>query len=391
MPPVRFLTPADPQMAVRALRLAPFLDHGDPLADRAVEAIALRAPDRRGSAELIDRALSPGGWKDADVPAELRVLVETARHLPAWLDEAAAQRGGDIVTRTGVVGGIVLGLKSLVSGYASPGGNKPLVFSGRLKEQATSRLNETSRFVQATCAPGTLAPDGAGWRITLKVRLMHAQVRRLILASGRWDAATWGSPINQHDMAATALLFSQVFVDGVRQLGAQVTAEEADDVLHLWRWSAHLIGVDPELQVDSERAAKRLSDLIVVTQTKPDDDSRALTSALLHSGETNTRPEVRKAPSDVGYAICRFLLGDELAEQLAVPRSRFELAVPLAMRAVQVAERVRRTLPSGDASALDRGRRYWQRVVDFGFHDASSEFQLPHALGGSVGGQSPVA
>ena len=34
----------------------------------------------------------------------------------------------------------------------------------------------------------------------------------------------------------------------------------------------------------------------------------------------------------------------------------------------------------GNASALDRGRRYWQRVVDFGFHDASAEFELPRAL-----------
>ena len=388
MIPARFLVPADPKVAARALRLAPFLDQCDPLADRAVEAIAALAPDRRGSAELIDRALSPGGWKDAAVPAELRALVETARTLPAWLDERAAQRGGDVVTRTGVIGGVVLGLKSLVFGYASPGGNKPLMFSGRLKEQATSRLNETSRFVQATCGPGTLVPDGAGWRITLKVRLMHAQVRRLILA-GRpggqtWDPARWGAPINQHDMAATALLFSQVFVEGVRQLGAQVSAEEAEDVLHLWRWSAHLIGVDPELQIDNERAAQRLSALIVATQAPPDDDSRALTSALLHSGETNTRPEVRRAPFDVGYAICRFLLGGELASELRVPRSRYELAVPVAMRAVQVAERVRRTLPSGDASALERGRKYWQRVVDYGFHDASAEFQLPNALGGNA-------
>ena len=54
---------------------------------------------------------------------------------------------------------------SLVLGYASPGGNKPLAFSGQLEKRAPQRLLETSRFVEATCLPGGLARFAPGFAI----------------------------------------------------------------------------------------------------------------------------------------------------------------------------------------------------------------------------------
>src|SRR5262249_52906161 len=151
------------------------------------------------------------GWKTferglrgealASAPAAVRQLIEEATHVPAWVDWPTCDRGGELLLRAGPLGGAVLGTRSLVLGYASPGGNRPLVFSGRLTEQAGRRLNETARFVQAVCRPGGMRPFADGWQITLKVRLIHAQVRKMLLASPRWSSADWGLPINQHDLA----------------------------------------------------------------------------------------------------------------------------------------------------------------------------------------------
>jgi hypothetical protein len=47
-----------------------------------------------------------------------------------------AARGGEVLLRHGFFGGIVLGFRCLVAGYCSPAGNKPLAFSGRLREAA---------------------------------------------------------------------------------------------------------------------------------------------------------------------------------------------------------------------------------------------------------------
>src|SRR5690606_6100879 len=146
-----------------------------------------------------------------------------------WVDWTRVDRAGKLFFRSGPAGGITLGAKSLVGGYCSPGGNKPLAFSGALESQVSRRLAETGRFVVATNTAGALRPGGEAWAITLRVRLMHAQVRRLLLRSGRWRSELWGAPINQHDMAATSLLFSVVFLSGLRELGVPVTREEAED------------------------------------------------------------------------------------------------------------------------------------------------------------------
>jgi hypothetical protein len=178
-------------------RLVPYLDRGDALADAALE--ALRGSSAAEREAIIESALNDGG----DVPAPLAALVAEARHVPFWLDERRLERAHEVFLRGGVLGGITLGLCSLVHGYAAPAGNKPLAFSGRLKERADRRLAETGRFVTDVTAPGGLRPGAGGWRSVLRVRLMHAQVRRLLLESGRWSFEAWSHPINQHDMLAT--------------------------------------------------------------------------------------------------------------------------------------------------------------------------------------------
>ncbi|MEO8876526.1 MAG: oxygenase MpaB family protein, partial [Polyangiaceae bacterium] len=282
------------------------------------------------------------------------------------------------------VGGLTLGLKSLVLGYASPGGNKPLAMSGRLYEQAPHRLNETSRFVHATCAAGGLQRFHDGYRVTLKVRLMHARVREMILRSGKWDSSKWGAPINQGDMAATALLFSIFLLDGVRQLGLRFRSEEVDDFLHLWRYSAHLMGVDPNLQVSSERDAHRLGEIVLGTQGPPDEDSRALFRALMGAGVQASRTPKEKALSQrrshFAHAICRELQGDEMADALGVERNRWAYALPAVKRIVRATERLRGAVPSVQTRAAVSGERYWNHVVMIGLEGATAEFMLPEKL-----------
>src|SRR5688572_29163272 len=123
--------------------LGNYLLAGDPLADEAVAELAA-VPDRQ---RVIDRAL--GGAKSG-VPA-LDALMAAVHKVPAWVRWEEVDRGGQVLFRAGVAGGIVLGAKALVYGYAAPAGNKPLVFSGQLKTQAPRRLNETAKFVAAVC------------------------------------------------------------------------------------------------------------------------------------------------------------------------------------------------------------------------------------------------
>jgi hypothetical protein len=367
----------------RVDRLAPFLLETDPLADDAVAALA----DRRDRAALIDRALgcAPGALDDA--PTALRTFMDSAQRLPFWADWAAIDRGGRVLVRAGVLGGIVLGAKALNYGYASPGGNKPLMFSGRLQESAARRLNETSRFVQAVTRPGGMRAGATGFVITLKVRLMHAQVRRMILGSGRWRPAQWGVPINQHDMAATTLLFSTVTLEGLRQLGLQISDDEGADYMQLWRYIGHLMGVDEELLPASEREGEELAGLIEMTQAEPDDDSRALVRSLLEAGEhdrsaSEAERERSRKIRPIAHGICRGLLGDWRADHLAVPSTPLRHLVPTVRAIVSVLEVARQRSPRLAGALLRNGEEYWETVVARGLGAATQAFTLPERLRG---------
>jgi ER-bound oxygenase mpaB/B'/Rubber oxygenase, catalytic domain len=380
--PTRFshLPEARARFGDRVDRLGAFLDRGDPLADDVVAAIE----GTPGGWILFDEAAKGGIDGVAGAPASFRALFDQAEHVPLWVDWETVDRGGEVLLRAGPLGGIVLALKSLVLGYTSPAGNKPLVFSGRLQENAPRRLNETARFVQATITPRAMRPRGEGWQITLKVRLIHAQVRRMILKTGRWDTAAWGSPINQHDQAATLLLFSTIVLEGLRQLGVHIPAAEAEAYIQLWRWSGWVMGVDAELLAATEAEGVRLRELIAATMGEPDQDSRDLTRALLDAplrrGETPRERANADRAVRFNAALCRSLLGEAMADKLAVPSTPWRYSIPFVRRLVASVDLVRRRLPFADVRALSAGTRYWDRVVEIGLAGTLAEFGLPQGL-----------
>jgi hypothetical protein len=371
------LSQARARFGDRADRLAPFLLQGDDVGDAAAEALFHRPRAERD--RLLDRALSgaPG------VPEPVRVLGEQVRHVPLWVDFDRLDRGGRAMLRTGVFGGFVLAFRSLVLGYCAPAGNKPLAFSGRLKEQANRRVGETGRFVQAVCLPGGMRRGGAGLAAAVRVRLMHAQVRRTLKRSPRWDAKAWGTPICQLDMAATTLLFSQVVVEGLARLGAPLSPEEAEDLLHLWRYVGYVLGVKEELLCATLDEARALAELIHLTQGPPDEDSRALARALMEIPLTEARPKdparaERFVP--IAYGISRFLIGDGLADALGFPRSPWRHAAPVVSALLSGAGGLLRRLPGADWLILEAGLGYWRRVVSFKLDGEEPDFQMPERL-----------
>jgi len=356
------------------------LGRADPPADQVIEALADRPP--RELARLVDLAFETP--HDPVIPRPLRDLVGAALAPPAWVDWQRIAAAGRLFYRAGPLGGLVLALRSLVAGYLSPAGNKPLVLSGRLTEQAPRRLAETGRFVTAVCAPGGLRGGGDGVRITLKVRLMHAQVRRLLLADDRWRLDRWSLPINQHDMLATVLLFSVVFTDGLRLLGLEIDEAEGDTYLHLWRYVGHLIGVEPELLPSSEVEARRDVDLIELTQGTPDEDSRLLTRSVLRLAlDPGAGPLARRlepARARLVASVCRRLIGDAIADQLGLPRSPLDLALPALTLAITGLGRAQGRLTPLAALGSRVGEGYWRIAVDDALAGQPATFEPPQRL-----------
>ncbi|MBL8918055.1 MAG: DUF2236 domain-containing protein [Myxococcaceae bacterium] len=343
------------------------------------------------------RALAPGqGWRQLGQALEgtfdgvhpvIAGFVRDAAVTPAWVDRQTVDTAGATLLRAGPLGGLVLGLYSLPYGYASPGGNKPLAFSGRLKDQAPRRLMETARFVHAVALPGGMRVGGEGFCTTLKVRLMHAQVRRLLWDSGRWDEARWGVPINQHDLVATTLLFSVVVLDGLRKLGLRIGREEAEGYVHLWRYVGWLMGAEEGLLPASEADGLRVGELMQLTQAEPDEDSRALTEALMTWGLKAARTQWERRRVEAGLpfsrAVAHLLLGRRLALQLGIEASPVEAVLPAVRAATRAMERVRGLSPRAHEAAIRRGDRAWRAVIEDGLRGVPAEFRPPSGLRGA--------
>jgi hypothetical protein len=374
--PQRFvnLASAQARFGDRVDRIGRFLSVGDPLADAAVQAgralpqnawrTALRMGATEGAAKL-----------PADTPREVRAFFEQAEEVPAWVDQPTIERGGALVIRTGLLSGLVLAARSIVLGYASPAGNKPLILAGGLMERAPKRLNETARYVRGLIVPAGLRRFGEGYAASLHVRLMHANVRANLQHHASWDANNWGVPINQHDMVATVLLFSTVLVEGLRTLGVRVDDDEAEAYQHLWRYAGHLMGVNSELLPASVRDAARVREVIEATQAPPDDDARKLVRALCNAAELEAKTEAEKQAAVRAFRLLRaaayMLHGDALAEALGFERSRLQTAAPIATRLVRSGEALAKLFPEAQMRA---GFRYWNTIRDRGMERYGTAF-----------------
>ncbi len=345
-------------------RLVPWLHETDPPADRVAEALDGRwAP--------FHRALRDG--VSADTPSAVSELLSAHQTVPLWVDPERAARGGKLFFRTGLVGAVVLGARSLVAGYCSPAGNKPLAWTGTLQTNGARRLAETGKYVAAVSAPGGLRPGGEGWQLSLRVRVMHAHVRHLIAKRGGWRTEAWGAPINQHDLLATSLLFSAVFVDGVRTMGLSITPAEAEDHLHLWRWASWLMGVRLELLPDTFALAEQLSALIDLTQGLPDDDARKLVAQLL---ESPAGPP-SKLGAELARGLCYGLLPRDRADALGLPRTPWRHAVRLSRLAVAPAELARRLSPRFEERMVQFGVAHWEQAVATGLQGGQATYAPP--------------
>jgi len=321
------LDSAEVAHGTRAQKYVDFLWRTDPLADAVMDEFA-HIPESEWRA-VLEMALAKGIEAVPDASEPLRALFRRMESTPFWVDRERCNLGGATFLRCRL-GFAVLAMLSLPIIYSWPAGNKPLALSGQLVHRASQRLKDTTRYVFAVSQPDGLARFSEGFAMTVRVRLIHAQVRRLLLQSGQWRSDAWGAPINQCHMAGTNLMFSVGVLDGLTRIGYRFNRLEREALLHLWRYAGYLLGVEDELLVADEFEGHRLLDLIFFFEPHPDDDSRALVDALMQTSFDYVRgfKPGRSCSVNLCYGISRALIGDEQAAALGYPQTFWKWLVP---------------------------------------------------------------
>jgi hypothetical protein len=231
-------------------------------------------------------------WRGGpDLPAPLAgalqdYLAETCA-LPAWADTAKIARAEALFMDQGVLSCLLLFCASLPQCYVVPDLAEVLHTTGRLEQRTEHRIRSTAAMIfPIMMAGGLTAPDGGGVAQVVKVRLIHAMVRHLILREspqaavhalgGRrkvaglgvvapllqlqgvqgmhqalfahgWNTGADGLPCNQEELAYTLLTFGYVPLRGMRTLGVGLPRADEEAMLHAWNVMGHLVGIREEL------------------------------------------------------------------------------------------------------------------------------------------------
>jgi hypothetical protein len=336
-----------PQTADRDLasRLLAGLWESDPAADDVVVEFSQLPPG--AGWRMLDRALCDGPDAGAgDLPA-LRALLEPILDPPDWLNCELLDAGCVAYCRVGPANAFA-GACTLSYGYAIPRTAKILLGTGRIEEMAGKRLIETGQWVLAATAPGNMRPDGRGGGIAacIRVRLVHAYVRRHMLAQQDWDVQHDAIPLNATDIAATLNIgFFALHVQGVEKLGIRYSPGEKEAMAHMWRWVAHVVGVSPEHQPLSYEHARAFQEVYEVLEERTDTDgAKSLTSALLRHGlpqvafgiPASRANDLALLTVPFTSALLAYMLGPEDARLAGIARNPLTLpmrAAPLAGRA----------------------------------------------------------
>jgi hypothetical protein len=165
---------------------------------------------------------------------------------------------------------------SLLGGYQFSGFNKTLLRTGALEKGSNQRFAETKQWAMDVIADGGLVPCGIGYRSTLRVRLIHAFVRRHVAAMPDWRSDEWGLPVNQTDMAATLVGALIAPPAGAMGMGIVPAPGDLDAIAHLTRYVGWLIGVQDEWLPHNFRDGIRVLFHTATALSIPDDSTQQL-------------------------------------------------------------------------------------------------------------------
>ena len=343
----------------------------DAQGDRVARELFMNAALRQAGVnphQLLKKAVEEGpDAVDGQLTPELKQLIEQASQAPDWLDTHRLERATALIHRWGRFAMYALGDFALLGGYANSDIIKPLAFTGALNGSSTfDRISETTSFWFDVTAIDGLKPGANGYCSAVKVRVMHALVRGRLQQHPQWNSAEWGEPINQGDAVATNVAFSMMMIAGLAMLGWRFRDDEIEDVLHLWRYVAFLMGDDYTLLPQTrQQGVDWLYIIAMGSRVNPDEDCMKLAESYLAN--------FRQVPGNRLYqwyvywfhrAYANWFIPADIRQALNIPKAPLLSLVPvLQFPLIRLLDSAARHSPAIDRWLQRFGRRGQHYIV----------------------------
>ena len=293
---------------------------GDPLADAAMDTLA--SFSQADSHRLIEAGMNGDEEKLREAPDALRAFFRELDHPPPFeYDSEKAAVGARAFYKYSDLFFVGLVLDSLVTGLSEDLA-KAFCITGRTAGNLRRVRQNTRQLVEITL-PGGMDRQGDGWKLTVRIRMIHAQVRRMLLDSDEWDIPSEGLPLHMAHMALASTGFSAILLDSARKMGVPLTEEESKGFMHIWHYVTWLLGVPDELLYRTEEEALYVRKIARLCERQPGE----MAVEVAH-GYIGTVPELlgvdkpakKKRLLNALYRTSRALIGNELADTLQFPK-----------------------------------------------------------------------
>ena len=307
---------------VRAENYVAHATIGDPLADAMIAELEHLGQDE---AERLIRLGMQGHGAGAlrDAPASVRDFFAHCNDAPDWLDLPSLLPGCRMFHRNtrlvlaSMVGGV------LIEGFATNIA-KSFFLTGRLRDRGMRRLKQNNRHMLEIFMPGGMEAHADGWTHSVRVRLVHAKIRKLLSSSPEWDLKELGTPISAAHLGFAISAFSARSLKHLKSLGASFDTEERRSFMAVWRYSGYLMGIPETILFRDEDDALETFAVGRLCEPPPSLESIVMASALINSAPLFAGLDDRKKRQKLaGYIgqVSRALIGDELADELKHPKS----------------------------------------------------------------------
>ncbi len=269
---------ADPDIAARYVAHTTI---GDPVMDALVEEMAELTQSQVH--EFIQAGMEEDREGLRDAPKSLRdFFIDAPPSDPDWLDHnafapgvRAFQRNSVTILSAFVTGVLIDGFSTLIS--------KSFVQTGRIFDNGVRRLKQNNRHQMEIFFPRGLQRYGDGWKLSVRIRFVHAQVRRLLAQTEEWEHDSWGVPISAAHMGYAVACFAARSIKHSESLGARYSKEERASFHDVWRYSGYLMGIPETILFTDEEHALHLYRIGSLCEPPPTMEAIIMTNALINS------------------------------------------------------------------------------------------------------------
>ncbi|WP_024802725.1 oxygenase MpaB family protein [Nocardia sp. BMG51109] len=253
----------------------------------------------------------------AGLPSDLRDFMEYARQMPQWADQGKLATAVEFNKKRGLYLGVLYGLASGMMSTVIPKEARAVYYS-KGGFDLKDRILKTAKLGYDIGNGNAYGPNGEMVVTCVKTRMVHAAVRHLLPQSPQWKyVAQEDVPISQNDIMVTWHSLPTTVMKHLTAWKVPIPEHESTAFLHSWQVAGHMLGVRDEYIPNSWDQANSQAAQVLDPILAPTPEGADLADRLLSLGANLDLTLITKP---VLGSFTRFLLGDKIADELAIAR-----------------------------------------------------------------------